>query len=361
MRDLFFKTTRARHPSKKLRFVYKYLTLQKNVVLFARPRSFRSMFARFQILRKMFIWFYSDRFARRHVFKRLLKSHISGYSSFLSFCTKLETVIPVFVYRLHFVQHLKESFIALQNGFIYKNGQRVGSFYQVVKPGDLVELPIYKNFSLLCRNLFYLNFSSFDVPYKYAYWLPKLQNYAASFYATQDSFFLGQANSYNRYLGLAIKTKSDKRATLFNFFPYFLAYKMQDLHILGRVANVLCQKFELFNDFNDFLIGSPLHMEDVLLLSKYLWIDPCFMPFFRKYPLLTLDKKMFPAKFLSRFNKKRKQKKKTLRRLAPVATSYSTARKVDSVKLPAPIIQPKMSPQQHTVREILEYWGELET
>lgn len=157
MRDLVFKSTRPRHPSKKLRFVYNYLRLQTKPSFFLRPKSSRSSFARFQILRKMFVWFYSDRFARRHVFNRLIKTKVNSYASFLAFCTKLETLVPVVLYRFHFVSHLKQAFSTVNSGFVLKNGQKVLSIFAIMRLGDFIELPFYQTFFQLTKMGFFLN------------------------------------------------------------------------------------------------------------------------------------------------------------------------------------------------------------
>jgi hypothetical protein len=139
MRDLFFKTTQARHPSALLRFVYTFLRLRNQSVFFVRPRSRFSLFFRLQILRKLFVWFYTDKFARRSVFNRLIRVRSSTFRTFLNFCTTLETYVPVLLYRFHFVDNMRHSFVAIKSGFIFRNGRRVRRFDTNIRLGDFLE------------------------------------------------------------------------------------------------------------------------------------------------------------------------------------------------------------------------------
>jgi hypothetical protein len=196
MRDLFFKTTRARHPSKKLRFVYNFLRLQRSVNFVRQPRSSKSSFARFQILRKMFMWFYSDQFLRKHVLKKTLKSHVTGYGKFLSFCTKLEMLVPVILYRLHYIKHLKEGFLAVQQGLVLKNGNTVSSILHVLQPGEFIEFPYHSVLlatarSVLLYSLTFLKTISVD----WEYWLVLLNAFLPSGRRLTDSLFLSYSAS----------------------------------------------------------------------------------------------------------------------------------------------------------------------
>jgi hypothetical protein len=196
MRDLFFKTTRARHPSKKIRFVYNFLRLHRNINFVRRPRTSNSSFARFQVLRKMFMWFYTDRFLRKHLLKRVMKAHITGYGKFLSFCTKLEMLAPVLLYRLHYTRHLKEGFLAIRQGLVFKNGERIKSILHVIQPGDFIEFPYHGQFIGLIRSIFIDNLkflkSAFVKRKRWAIWLSALLPRGS---AATDSLFLSYANS----------------------------------------------------------------------------------------------------------------------------------------------------------------------
>ena len=139
MRDLFFKTTQARHPSALLRFVYTFLRLRNQSVFFVRPRSRFSLFFRLQILRKLFVWFYTDKFARRSVFNRLIRVRSSTFRTFLNFCTTLETYVPVLLYRFHFVDNMRNSFVALRAGFVFRNGRRISRVDTNIQLGDFLE------------------------------------------------------------------------------------------------------------------------------------------------------------------------------------------------------------------------------
>lgn len=152
MRDLFFKTTQARHPSALLRFVYSFLRLRQQSVFFVRPRSKFSLFFRLQILRKLFVWFYTDKFARRAVFQRLIRVRSSTFRTFLNFCTTLETYIPVILYRLHFVENMRNAFLAIRTGLVFKNGRRIIRPDSVLRLGDFVELFFDDTFKILGFN-----------------------------------------------------------------------------------------------------------------------------------------------------------------------------------------------------------------
>lgn len=140
MRDLFFKTTKAKHPSRIMRFVYTFLRLRQRAVFFVRPRSRVSLYFRLQVLRKMFCWLYTDRFSRQYVFRRFVRQRTTTFRSFLDFCTTLETYIPVVLYRLHFVDNMRNSFYALRCGFIFKNGCSIRRPTEVLRFGDFVEV-----------------------------------------------------------------------------------------------------------------------------------------------------------------------------------------------------------------------------
>jgi len=64
---------------------------------------------------------------------------------------KLETLLPVFLYRAHFVADIAEGFSCVNRGFVLKNGVRVFSSRQLVNYGDFVELPHYSLFSKIVR------------------------------------------------------------------------------------------------------------------------------------------------------------------------------------------------------------------
>ena len=140
MRDLFFKTTQARHPSAVLRFVYSFLRLRNQAVFFVRPRSRFSLFFRLQVLRKMFVWFYTDRFTRRSFFRRMVRARTGTFRTFLNFCTTLETYIPVILYRFRFTETMRESFYSIQAGRVFCNGVLVQNPTRVLSFGDVLEL-----------------------------------------------------------------------------------------------------------------------------------------------------------------------------------------------------------------------------
>lgn len=140
MRDLFFKTTQARHPSALLRFVYTFLRLRQQSVFFVRPRAKFSLFFRLQILRKLFVWFYTDKFARRSVFRRFIRVRSTTFRTFLNFCTTLETAIPVILYRFHFVDNMRNAFLAVRAGFVLQNGRIISRPDSFLRLGDFIEL-----------------------------------------------------------------------------------------------------------------------------------------------------------------------------------------------------------------------------
>jgi hypothetical protein len=111
----------------------------------------------------MFVWFYTDKFARRAVFRQLIKTRSSNFRTFLNFCTTLETYIPVILYRFHFVDNMRNSFYALDAGLVYQNGNRVINRASTLKLGDFLEIfndDIFKilGFSQLIRCLPTLRF-----------------------------------------------------------------------------------------------------------------------------------------------------------------------------------------------------------
>jgi len=152
MRNLFFKTTQPRHPSRLLRFVYAFLRLRHQAVFFVRPRSRNSLFFRLQILRKMFVWFYTNSFSRTKRFRRLITRRTLSFRSFLDFCTTLEMSLSVLLYRFHFVENMEAGFAAIKAGCVFKNGLCVTKALTPVRLGDYIELffdDAFKTLSIL--------------------------------------------------------------------------------------------------------------------------------------------------------------------------------------------------------------------
>lgn len=149
-RDLFFKTTKPRHPSKLTRFVYSFLRVQSRrrvATFFVRPRARFSAFFRLRVLRKMFGWLYTDRFVRYRFFRRFLRYKTFRFYSFFAFCMRLETFLVVTVFRFHFVASMRSAFTAIRCGCVAVNGTVVGSPIRQVRLGDFVEvLPQYSVF-----------------------------------------------------------------------------------------------------------------------------------------------------------------------------------------------------------------------
>jgi len=282
MRDLFFKTTKARHPSKKLRFVYQYLRLNSKPFFFSRPRSSFTLHARLQVLRRMFTWFYTDKFARRHVFKRLLKSHLTSYGHFLSFCTKMETLAPIILYRLNFASHLKESFLFINNGFLLKNGQRIQSPLQHYKLGDFIELCFFKTvFDGIKKTFITKSISNRDDILTSSYFL-------LSGIKSTNSFLI-QSNSYNSYKGFfsidTVRTEDKlndirpvRTVRPLDYYPYYLVYKTQDNFFFKTwvARSYWWSKFKKFGDYLELSNTDTfwLAVENPNYSVNLFWLDP---------------------------------------------------------------------------------------
>jgi hypothetical protein len=88
----------------------------------------------------MFSWFYTDRFVRLKRFRRLVRNRTTNFRSFLDFCTTLETLVPVILYRLHFVENMEDGFAAIAAGCVFKNGFRVQQSVATLNLGDFIEI-----------------------------------------------------------------------------------------------------------------------------------------------------------------------------------------------------------------------------